>query len=176
MIAESCSRATRDRPPAETNGVRPQRAGTRALDATDRRLLGLLAADATLSYAELGQRLHLSPPAVHERVKRLKRGGTIKGIVARLDGAKLGRPLAAFVHVDTTGWGKSTEMLALAELPEVEEMHTVTGDTCLLLKVRTAGTQDLEDLLARIYRLPGVKGTRSYVVLSSFLERGALPG
>ncbi len=157
---------------AETNAVRPTAGKARGVDATDRRLLGLLAADATLSYAELGQRLHLSPPAVHERVKRLKREGAIRGVVARLDGAKLGRALAAFVHVDTTGWGKSPGMLALAELPEVEEMHSVTGDACLILKVRTAGTQDLEDLLARIYAVPGVRGTRSYVVLSSFLERG----
>lgn len=161
---------------AETNNVRPKAGGGRMLDAADRRLLGLLGADATLSYAELGARLHLSPPAVHERVKRLKRAGVIRSVAARLDGAKLGRPLAAFVHVDTSGWGKSPEMLALAGLPEVEEMHSVTGDTCLVLKVRTAGTQALEDLLARIYRLPGVKGTRSYVVLSSFVERGPQAG
>ncbi len=165
-----------DRPAAETNGVRPPPGRGRELDAVDRKLLGLLAADATLPYAELGQRLHLSPPAVHERVKRLKRTGAIKGIVARLDGAKLGRPLAAFVHVDTAGWGKSPEMLALGSLPEVEEMHSVTGDTCLVLKVRAAGTQALEDLLARIYALPGVRGTRRYVVLSSFLERGPQAG
>ena len=50
-------------------------------------LLGILAEDASLSYAELGQRLHLSPAAVHERVKRLRRDGVIKGTVARLDGA-----------------------------------------------------------------------------------------
>ncbi len=67
-------------------------------------------------------------------------------------------------------------MLALGSLPEVEEMHSVTGDTCLVLKVRAAGTQALEDLLARIYALPGVRGTRSYVVLSSFLERGPQAG
>src|SRR5687768_14581097 len=161
-----------DRPDAETNGVRPQAGRARELDPIDRKLLGLLAEDATLAYAELGQRLHLSPPAVHERVKRLKRAGVIKGVAARLDGAKLGRALAAFVHVDTTGWGKTTEMLALAELPEVEEMHSVTGDTCVILKVRTAGTQALEDFLRHVYELPGVKGTRSYVVLSSFVERG----
>ena len=53
------------------------------------------------------QRLHLSPPAVHERVKRLRRDGVIKATVARLDGPRLGRPLLTFVHVDTAGWGKS---------------------------------------------------------------------
>src|SRR5215217_2537302 len=120
------------------------RQGARAgavLDRVDRTLLGLLAEDATLSYAELGQRLHLSPPAVHERVKRLRRDGVIRATVARLDSSRLGRPLLTFIHVDTAGWGKSRSMLALADLPEVEEIHTVTGDTCLILKVRTEDTQ-----------------------------------
>jgi Lrp/AsnC family transcriptional regulator, leucine-responsive regulatory protein len=159
----------------DTKPVRPRARQAAPLDATDRRLLALLAEDATLSYAELGQRLHLSPPAVHERVKRLRRDGVIRGTVARLDGAKLGRPLLTFVHVDTAGWGKSQSMLALADLPEVEEIHAVTGDACLILKVRTEGTQALEDFLARIYAVEGVRGTRSYVVLSSHVERGPRP-
>jgi DNA-binding Lrp family transcriptional regulator len=160
---------------AETNGIRPRGRNGAALDAVDRKLLGILAEDATLGYAELGERLHLSPPAVHERVKRLRRDGVIQATVARLDGARVGRPLLTFVHVDTAGWGKSQSMLALADLPEVEEIHAVTGDTCLLLKVRCAGTQALEDLLARVYAIEGVRGTRSYVVLSSYVERGPRP-
>ena len=159
----------------ETKELRPASRGGAGLDRVDRTLLGLLAEDATLSYAELGQRLHLSPPAVHERVKRLRRDGAIKATVARLDGARIGRPLLTFVHVDTAGWGKTQSMLALADLPEVEEIHAVTGDACLILKVRTEGTQALEDFLARIYAVEGVRGTRSYVVLSSHVERGPRP-
>ena len=135
-------------------------------------LLRLLAQDATTSYADLGDQVHLSPPAVHERVKRLKRDGYIKGTVAVIDGEKIGRPLLTFIHVDTAGWGAGSPMRALAELDEVEEIHTVTGDTCVILKVRMPGTQALEDLLARIYKIEGVKGTRSYVALSTYLERG----
>ena len=63
---------------------------------------GLLAEDATRTYAELGRLLHLSAPAVHERAKRLKHDGVVKATVATLDGASLGRPLLAFVHVDTS--------------------------------------------------------------------------
>ena len=160
---------------AETNGIRPRGRDGGALDALDRKLLGILAEDAGLSYAELGERLHLSPPAVHERVKRLRRDGVIRATVARLDGAKVGRLLLTFVHVDTAGWGKSQSMLALADLPEVEEIHAVTGDACLILKVRCATTQALEDFLARVYAVEGVRGTRSYVVLSTHAERGPHP-
>lgn len=59
--------------------------------------------DATLSCAGLDRRIALSPPAVHERVKRLRRRGAIRGTAARLDGAAIGGPLLAFVHVDTGG-------------------------------------------------------------------------
>ena len=75
---------------ADTKAIRSRGRGDAVLDATDRKLLGLLAEDAGLSHAELGQRLHLSPPAVHERVKRLRRDGVIQATVARLDDAKLG--------------------------------------------------------------------------------------
>lgn len=142
------------------------------LDDMDRKLLGLLAEDATRSYAELSKLLHLSAPAVHERVKRLKRDGVIRRTVAALDGPKIGRPLLAFVHIDTEGWGKSAQLLALSAEPEVEEIHSVAGDACMLFKVRTRDAQALEDLLAKIYNCPGVKGTRSYITLSTYMERG----
>lgn len=142
------------------------------VDAVDRKLLGLLAEDATLPYAELGRRMNLSPPAVHERAKRLKETGVIQRTTAVLDPDLVGKPLLAFVHVDTKGWGKTPAMMRLAELPEVEEIHAVTGDACLILKVRTAGPAALEDLLAHVYAVPGVRATRSYVALRTHLERG----
>ncbi|MGF1475774.1 MAG: Lrp/AsnC family transcriptional regulator [Geminicoccaceae bacterium] len=158
-----------------TNQLRRPAATGPRLDERDEMLLGLLARDASLPYAELGRQLNLSAPAVHERVKRLKRDGVIRTTAALLDGEKLGRKMLAFIEVITEGWGKSGEMLALRDLPEVEEMHSVTGEACVFLKVRTVDAQQLEDLLERIYRMQGVRGTKSAVVLSTFLERGPLP-
>ena len=159
----------------DTNHVRPRHGPAARLDDKDRTLLGLLAEDASRSYADLGKMLHLSAPAVHERVKRLRHDGVIKANVALLDGAKLGRPLLTFVHVDTTSWAVTRQLLALKELPEVEEIHTVTGESAMILKVRTRDTQALEDLLERIHSIEGFKGTRSYIALSTYLERGPSP-
>ncbi|MDQ0326506.1 DNA-binding Lrp family transcriptional regulator [Rhodopseudomonas julia] len=159
----------------DTNHVRQRLAPPARLDDKDRTLLGLLAEDSTRSYAELGKLLHLSPPAVHERVKRLRQDGVIKANIAVLDGARLGRPLLAFVHIDTTSWAVTRQLLALQELPEVEEIHTVTGESAMLLKVRTRDTQALEDLLEQIHSIEGFKGTRSYIALSTYLERGPSP-
>jgi Lrp/AsnC family transcriptional regulator, leucine-responsive regulatory protein len=156
----------------DTNRLRRRKSGHAPVDPVDRKLLALLAEDATLSYAELGRRLNLSPPAVHERARRLRETGVIRRTVAVLDPDLVGKPLLAFVHVDTEGWGKTPAMMRLAGLPEVEEVHAVTGDACLILKVRTAGPAALEDLLAHVYAVPGVRGTRSYVALRTHLERG----
>lgn len=160
----------------ETDGIRPSHLPERDLDAIDRRLLGVLVEDATVSYAELGERAGLSAPAAHERVKRLRRSGAIRRTAALIDPKTVRKPLLAFVHVDTKGWGKTPELMAISEHPEVEEIHSVAGDTCMLLKVRTEDTRALEGLLSRLYETPGVVSTRSYVVLSTYLERPVQPG
>lgn len=95
----------------------------------------------------------------------------LAGVTTRIDGASIGKPFLAFVHVDADGWGKSQRMLRLSVFPEVEEMHSVAGNTCVVLKVRTAGPHALEHFLAQLYALPGVCSTQSFVVLSTYLER-----
>ncbi|WP_309083849.1 Lrp/AsnC family transcriptional regulator [Chelativorans sp.] len=158
-----------------TDDVQPKLAAGQPLDAMDRKILCALVEDATQSYAELGHKVGLSAPAVHERVKRLKRSGIIRKVAAIIDAEAAGKGLLAFVHVDTTGWGKTPQLLAISEHPEVEEIHSVAGDTCIMLKVRARDTHALEGLLARIYAAPGVVATRSYVVLSTYLERPPQP-
>ena len=122
------------------------------LDQIDRKLLSLLTKDAEQSYSDLGKAVGLSAPAVHERVKRYKSSGRIKSV------------------------GKSAALMKIEELPEVEEIHSVTGDTCMILKVRMESTQAMEALLARLYALPEVVSTKSYVALSTYLERPVQAG
>ena len=155
----------------ETEDVRRTTVPRRALDDFDRRILGALNEDGRATYAEIGEHVGLSAPAVHERVKRLRKYA-IKGIGAHLDGPSCGKDFLAFVHVDADGWGKSERMLTLRQFPEVEEMHSVAGDTCVIIKVRTANAHALEELLSQLYVLPGVRSTKSFVVLSTYLERG----
>src|ERR1700754_4168614 len=98
-----------------TNPVKPRGTPPSRLDAMDRKLLGLLAEDATRSYADLGKMLNLSPPAVHERVKKLKSDGVIKAVSAVIDGVAVGRPLLAFVHVNTRNLAVTRHLLALEQ-------------------------------------------------------------
>jgi Lrp/AsnC family leucine-responsive transcriptional regulator len=162
--------------PEKTDAIRQAAPVGRPIDMFDRNILGVLASNADVSYAELGQMVGLSAPAVHDRVKKLRASGCLRRTVALLDGPAIGKPLLAFVHVDSAGWCKTRELMAVAELPEVEEIHSVAGDTSMLIKVRCASSHALEGLLARLYAIPGVRNTRSYVVLSTYLERTAQAG
>jgi Lrp/AsnC family leucine-responsive transcriptional regulator len=159
----------------ETNAIRQMRHEPVKLDDVDRKILGLLSANSSRSYAELSDILHLSAPAVHDRVKRLKRDGVIEATVAKIDGCKVGRTLLTFVLVNTKNVVSTKRLLTLSSLPEIEEIHTVAGDSSVILKVRAQNTESLEELLGKVQDIDGVEGTRSYVVLSTFVERGPDP-
>lgn len=155
----------------KTENIQQNTASGKPLDTFDRKILGTLIEDATMSYNQIAERVGLSAPAIHERVKRLRASGVIAATSAIVDGTAVGKPLLAYIHIDTSGWGNSPELMEISKHPEIEEIHSVTGDTCMLLKVRTKDTQALEAILALLYDIPGVKATRSYVVLSTYLER-----
>lgn len=155
----------------EKNDVQPNEPKQHVLDRFDRKILGTLTEDAKQTFAAIGQKVGLSAPAVHARITRLRNSGVISATAARLNGAAVGKPLLAFIHVDADGWGKGQRMIKLTDFPELEEMHSVAGDTCVILKVRTASTDALEHFLAQLYVLPGVRGTKSFVVLSTYLDR-----
>jgi DNA-binding winged helix-turn-helix (wHTH) protein len=86
--------------------------------------------------------------------------------------AREGRPLLAFVHVDTTSLVGMRQLVELKQLPEVEEIHSVTGESAMLLKVRARDTRELDSVLERMSAIEGFTATRSYIALSTYLERG----
>lgn len=156
---------------AKTDRVRKPHSANPTIDHMDRKILGALVADATQSYAELGRAVGLSAPAVHERVKRLRESGVIRQTSARLDGSAVGKPLLVFVHVMTQSWGYSRALAELTELPEVEEAHSVTGDASVILKVRLADSRALEHFLRQVLALRSVVSTRTFVTLSTYVDR-----
>lgn len=90
--------------PQKQNNVRTlEPAASRLLtDATNRRILELLAADGRLSFTELARQVHLSTPALIARVRRLEHAGVIRGYGANLDLEALGLPITIFVFLTST--------------------------------------------------------------------------
>lgn len=86
----------------------------------------------------------------------------------------MGSSVLACVMVVSTSWmGDSAE--DFAALPEILEAHVIAGSASVPLKVRTATTEQLQDVLRRLYAIDGVSGTQATVVLETFFERPLSP-
>jgi Lrp/AsnC family leucine-responsive transcriptional regulator len=147
------------------------------VDAIDQHLLDLLQRGGRATQLELARAVGLSQPAVAERIRKLEERGVITGYTARVDPARLGLDITAFIGVGIEhpkffdGFAKK-----VLGLDEVLECHRVAGEESYLLKVRTRNTRTLDRLLVQVLRtIPGVTRTQTTIVLASIKEETRLP-
>lgn len=150
------------------------------IDDIDRTILLLLQQNARLSNAALADEVGLTVSTVHERVKKLERKGIIKGYGAVIDAEAVGKPITAFIRLNTDSTitdyiesKRSIRDVCLAEA-DVLECHGVAGDDCYILKVRAASPKALETLLERIRTNAQVSKSTTSIVLSTFKEDSPL--
>jgi Lrp/AsnC family leucine-responsive transcriptional regulator len=151
----------------------------RDIDKIDRRILRVLQVDGRISNLKLAEEVHLSPAAVLERVKRLTRQGYILGYEARLDPTRLGAGLLVFVEIllDRTVHDVMDSFKAAVQVrPEILEAHLVAGGFDYLLKTRVADMAAYREFIGRVlWSLPGVRETRTYVVMEEVKNSARLP-
>ncbi len=146
--------------------------GEFSLDRIDLQILSLLQENCKLQLARIGERVGLSAPSVIERIKKLEEGGIIIAYRAIVDARRVGKDVAAFVGVSVSEPRHIDRFeKRVAELAEVLECHHVTGQHTFLLKVKTANTSSLEQLIRAIRSIEGVNRTETMVVLSTSIER-----
>src|SRR5919202_555976 len=108
------------------------------VDAVDHKIIARLRADSSLTSAELGEAVGLSPSAAHRRVKLLEEAGLIRGYGARVSPAARGNPSIVFVAVTLKDQARETLEQFEREVgrcPEVAEAHLMSGEHDYLLKV-----------------------------------------
>lgn len=118
------------------------------LDSTDLKILTELQRNARISYSELGRLVHLSAPAVRERITRLEENGTITGYHARVQPEKLGFPIAAYLRLAVPAEFYPRVLAEIEHTPEVQSCAHVTGEDAFYLKVAARSTTDLERIIA----------------------------
>ena len=137
------------------------------LDDTDRRILALLAEDARLSQRALARELHMSPPAIGERLGRLERVGVIRGYRVDIDWAALGYVTGYLAVTAMEGADQSEIMRALHLFPEVQEVAVITGSMDMLARVRVRDYAHLRQfLLERVWQLAGIQRTETFLSLA----------
>ncbi len=142
------------------------------LDQTDERILAELADHARATFAEIGQRVNLSAPAVKRRVDRMLDDGGDPQLHHRRRPQRnrlehRGLRAGVLSRHDRTG-GASP---GVDSIPEVVSAATVTGTADAILHVLARDMRHLEEALERIRASADIERSESIVVLSNIIER-----
>lgn len=114
------------------------------MDDAGRAILRALQDDARISFAQLGRKVGLSAPAVADRVRKMEESGIIVGYQARVNSAKIGSPVTAFVWLRIARDDFQQAIALARDIPEVRECHRVTGEDTFILKVVASSEEHLE--------------------------------
>ncbi|MFF0147518.1 DNA-binding Lrp family transcriptional regulator [Amycolatopsis sulphurea] len=153
----------------------------RRLDATDARILLALGRTPRATAVALAEELGLSRNTVQSRLARLEQGDVLRSPEHRIDPATLGYPLSAFVTVQVTQRMLDEVGRSLAAVPEVLQVHGLTGPQDLLVHVVATDAEDLYRIAGQMLEIPGVERTSNALVmremvpyrLTPLLERAA---
>jgi Lrp/AsnC family leucine-responsive transcriptional regulator len=135
------------------------------LDHYDTKLLAELQADARTSLAELGRRVHLSQPAVAERVRKLEAAGVITGYRATVNLGALGYGIRALVRAGRTEYPRMVRLIA--DLPEVVHAWNVTGEDSWVLEIAVVDVAHLDAVVSQICLLTE---TSTSIILKTLRE------
>ena len=147
------------------------------MDETDKKIALLLQEDCFLPQAEIAKVVGRVTSSVNERMRKLKDDGIVRAYRAELDPDRAGFPILAFVNllIDDAANAAAFPKRAV-KVPEVLELHHVTGERNFLIKVRARSTADLENVLTgKLKKLRGVVRTSTQIVLVAHKETHALP-
>lgn len=142
------------------------------LDNTDERILNELTENARATFAEIGEKVNLSAPAVKRRVDRMLDAGVIRGFTTIIDRNALGWTTEAYVQVYCNGTIAPDQLRrAWVDIPEVVSAATVTGTSDAILHVLARDMRHLESALELIRSSADIERSESIVVLSNVIDR-----
>lgn len=147
-----------------------------SLDQIDYQILRIMQANARTNNADIARELGMAPSAILERVKKLEQKNVILKYHAKINPAALDQKLLSFIFIKSNDIiGDQKVGVALAEIPEVLEVHDIAGDDGYLIKVRTSDSTGLVDLMRNsLGKIEGIISTRTTIVLQTVKEEQEL--
>jgi Lrp/AsnC family transcriptional regulator len=150
----------------------------RRLDAIDRKILTVLQQDASLSVADIGERVGLSSTPCWKRIQRLESEGVITGKVALVDQDRIGLGLSVFVSVESgdhsDAWLKKFAV-AVSAMPEVMEFYRMAGDVDYMLRVVVADMRSYDIFYKKLIGAVALKNVTSRFAMEKIKSVTALP-
>lgn len=143
-----------------------------ALNDLDIKILQLLRADAKIVLKDIATKLDSKPSTIHNRLKKLEESGVILKHTIDLNLDYIGYNLSSFVllNYDKRATDMDQEAVAreIGKIKRVQEVHLISGEFDMLLKVRAKSVADLGDFVTKeLKELEGIYGSRTYISLKS---------
>lgn len=151
-------------------GMKPHMEADRLLDDAGLEILRALQENARISFAELSRKVRLSAPAITERVRKMEEAGIITGYHARVNPAKTGYPVTAYVRVRAEQVHFPEVIRTARRIPEVRECHHAAGEDSFLLKVIAPAADDVARVAAQFSPFGEV---RISIIVSTPVEKSA---
>lgn len=145
------------------------------IDAVDARLLTALTAQPRATVLALSEFLGISRNTVQARLTKLEQRGALASFERRIDPEALGYPLLAFITTVVTQRELDNVADALSRVPEVIEVHGLSGETDLLVRVVARDADDLYRIAGKLLAIPGVERTNTALVMRDMVTYRLAP-
>jgi len=145
------------------------------VDRTDAAILALFAAEPRVGVLEASRRLAIARGTVQARLDKLQARGVVAGWGPDIDTTALGYPVTAFVTLELTQVGHDVVSARLAQIPEVIEVHTITGGGDLLARVVARSNADLQRVIDQVVAGGGISRSSTAVALSTQVPHRVMP-
>ena len=146
------------------------------VDALDSELIALLTAEPRLGVFEASRRLGVARGTVQARLDRLQRDGVIRDFAPTIDTEALGYPVTAFITAEITqGSGDRSVVEHLDGIPEVLEVHTITGAEDLWCRIVARSNADLQRVIDQVVIVRGIQRASTVIALAEQIPHRVLP-
>jgi DNA-binding Lrp family transcriptional regulator len=145
------------------------------VDSVDAAILELFATEPRIGVLEASRRLRLARGTVQARLDKLAARGIVTGWGPDVDAAALGFPVTAFVTLEIAQRGHDEIGGRLAAIPEVLEVHTITGNGDLLCRVVARSNADLQRVIDEVVATDGIGRTSTVIALATQVSHRVLP-
>jgi DNA-binding Lrp family transcriptional regulator len=146
------------------------------IDDTDARLIELLTAEPRIGVLECSRRLGVARGTVQARLDRMRERGVIRGFGPEIDPVALGYQVTAFVTLQIRQAGGHDPVAArLAAIPEVIEVHTITGGGDMLCRIVGRDNHDLQRVIDLVIDVEGVRRSSTVIALATPVHQRTLP-
>lgn len=148
------------------------------MDRMDHDILEYLTLNGRATHEEIGRKLNLSRPAVHQRVKKLEQSGILKGYRADINWSAMGMDVDALIFIKSNGprFHEMVSQVKAISIPDMsmKRVSRISGEWCLIVEVRTNRPQNINKLIDALWELDGIRETSTTFVLADYSVEGGI--